>query len=94
MLNHGGLHLYLYKDSVPIPPLEMVDDTIGISNCGLDSVLMTAHLNAQTNIKKLQFGKDKCHKLHIGTNTNVCCDNFVDTWLMERKGEDISPSAR
>ena len=83
-------HLYHYKDSVPIPPLGMVDDTIGISNCGLDSVLMTAHLNAQTNIKKLQFGEDKCHKLHIGTNTNVCCDNFVDTWLMERKGEDIT----
>ena len=90
MLNHGGLHLYLYKDSVPIPPLGMVDDTIGISNCGLDSVLMTAHLNAQTNIRKLQFGEDKCHKLHIGANTNVCCDNFVDTWYFERKGEDIS----
>ena len=42
-------HLYLYKDSVPIPPLGMVDDTIGISYCGLDSVLTTAHLNAQTN---------------------------------------------
>ena len=51
---------------------------------------MTAHLNAQTNIRKLQFGEDKCHKLHIGANTNLCCDNFVDTWYFERKGEDIS----
>ena len=75
---------------MPIPPLGMVDDTIGISNCGLDSVLMTAHLNAQTNIRKLQFGEDKCHKLHIGANTNLCCDNFVHTWYLERKGEDIS----
>ena len=30
----------------------MVDDTIGISSCGLDSALSTAHLNSQTVILK------------------------------------------
>ena len=61
-------HLYLYRGLVPIPPLGMVDDQIGISNCGLDSALSTAHLNAQANIEKLQFGASKCHKLHVGKN--------------------------
>ena len=32
-------HPYLYKDSVPLPPLGMVDDQLCIANCGLDSVL-------------------------------------------------------
>ena len=35
-----------------IPPLTFVDDTIGVSLCGMDS---TAHLNSQTHIKKLLF---------------------------------------
>ena len=46
-------HLYLYKDSVPLPPLGMVDDQLCIANCGLDSVLANAHLNCLTNIKSL-----------------------------------------
>ena len=83
-------HLYHYKDSVPIPPLGMVDDTIGISYCGLDSVLTTAHLNSKTNIKKHQYGQDKCHKLHIGKNINICPDNSIDTWSMEKHSENIS----
>ena len=40
----------------------MVDDQICVANCRLDSALATAHLNAQTNIKKLQSGANKCHK--------------------------------
>ena len=47
-------HLYLYKDSVPLPPLGMLDDQLCIANYGLDSVLANAHLNCQTNIKSLQ----------------------------------------
>ena len=43
-------HLYEYKGTVAIPPLGMVDDQVGISNCGLDSALTTSHLNTQTLI--------------------------------------------
>ena len=49
-------HLYTYKDRLPIPPLGMVDDQINVAYCGLDSALTTSHLNAQTNLKRLQFG--------------------------------------
>ena len=83
-------HLFHYKDMVPIPPLTMVDDTIGISSCGLDSALSTAHLNSQTNIKKLQFGEGKCHKLHVGKNTNICTKASIDTWSVEKSSEEIS----
>ena len=31
-------HLYTYNTSVVIPALEMVDDTLDIQKCGLDSV--------------------------------------------------------
>ena len=64
-------HLYKYKESVKVPALGMVDDQIGVSKCGIDSLLSTAHLNAQTNVKRLQFGAKKCHKLHIGKS--YCC---------------------
>ena len=44
-------HLYSYKESVPIPVLGMVDDQIGVSKCGLDSVLSVAHLNSECTNK-------------------------------------------
>ena len=82
-------NLYRYKDSVAIPPLGMVDDQICVSNCGLDSALATAHLNSQTNIKKLQFGANKCHKLHIGRKCSSCPENSVDTWRLEKPHDDV-----
>ena len=45
-------HLYEYKGTVAIPPLGMVDDQVGISNCGLDSAFTTSHLNTNTYLMK------------------------------------------
>ena len=57
-------HLYKYKDIVDIPPHTMVDDSIiSSSRCGPNSALATAHHNSMKNLKKLQFGKDKCIKM-------------------------------
>ena len=83
-------HPYKYKDSVPIPPLGMVDDTIGISHCVLDTMITTAHLNSKTNTKKLQYGENKCHKHHLGKNTNICAEISVDTWSLEKESKEIS----
>ena len=83
-------HLYKYKDLVKIPPLTMVDDTLNISNCGIDSGLATAHLNAQTNIKKLQYGESKCKKLHIGKSHVVCPKNTIDAWKLEKRNEEAT----
>ena len=83
-------NLYNYKGQVPIPPLGMVDDQIVVSHCGLDSALATAHLNTQTNLKKLQFGADKCHKLHVGRKCRICPENMIDTWKLEKSSDVIS----
>ena len=50
---------------------------------------MTSHLNAQTNLKKLQFGAKKCHKMHIGKNNVLCNHSSIDTWTLEKPSETI-----
>ena len=75
--------LYQYKGKVGIPPLAMVDDLVLISNCGVGSVLMNGFINCKTNTKKLQFGVEKCHKMHIGGNKNVCPDLWIDGWELK-----------
>ena len=40
--------------------------------------------NAKTNVKKLQFGGDKCHKMHVGKKQHLCPDLFVDNWELKK----------
>ena len=79
--------LYNYKGNLGIPPLGMVDDVLAISRCGSDSVAMNAFLNQKTNIKKLQYGPDKCHQLHVGKEKSLCPDLFIDHWKLVKKDE-------
>ena len=61
----------------------MQDDTLGISTCGYRSQKMNTFMNTQTNLMGLQFGRDKCEKLHIGKkprNLDLCIDSKVDVW--------------
>ena len=75
-------NVYLYKGKVPIPPLTMQDDTLGVSECGFKSRKTNNFLNTRTNIMGLQFGRDKCVKMHIGKkqNENICTAFEVDVW--------------
>ena len=73
-------HLYYYRNEIGVPPLAMVDDVVCVANCGVDSVAVNAFINAKTRVKKLQFGIDKCHHLHIGKEKNLCPDLFIDNW--------------
>ena len=75
-------YLYPYKRMVGIPPLAMVDDLFLMAGCGLPSVLINAFINAKTNSKKLQFGADKCHKLHVGKHCDLCPNLYIDKWKM------------
>ena len=59
-------HLYVYKDSVEIPPLAMVDDIVTISECGHKTTAMNAFIDTKPSFKKLQFGVKKCNKLPQG----------------------------
>ena len=56
----------------------MVDDLLAVAPCNQKSVALNAYLNAQIELKKLNFhtkdakGKSKCHELHIGKNSDLC----------------------
>ena len=76
-------NVYLYKNKVIIPPLTIQDDTLGVSECGFKSRKMNNFLNTRTKIMGLQFGSQKCEKMHIGKkrfNTDICVDFEVDIW--------------
>ena len=77
-----GRYLYFYK-GVEVPPLAMVDDLACVSTCGLDTVEINAFINAKTSLKKLQFGPDKCHKMHVGKKTPYCPELGIDSWKMK-----------
>ena len=80
-------YLYYYRDIVGVPSLSMVDDEVNISECGLESVKLNAYMNAKSNTKIFQFGKEKCHKLHIGCNKGRCPDLYLDTWKIDSTEE-------
>ena len=87
-------YLYSYKGLVGIPPLAMVDDLACISTCGLETVQMNGYINAKTNIKKLQFGEKKCHRMHIGRDTQYCPELYIDKWKVETLELDSDNNAR
>ena len=64
--------LYKYKKTCYVPLLGMIDDTLGMSKCGMASVELNAFMNTTIEAKKLYFNKKKCHKLHIGARHEEC----------------------
>ena len=57
--------LYKYREAVEVPPLEMVDDVVWVSECGATTVPSNAHKNSFIERKKLQLSKEKCGRVHI-----------------------------
>ena len=81
-------HLYAYKGEVDVPPLAMVDDLLIVTECGYKTTMANAFVNTKTNLKKLQFGTEKCHKIHVGKKIEeICPDLFVDGWSMKEVTE-------
>ena len=60
----------------------MVDDLLTISECGYQTTLMNQYINCKTGSKRLQFGTDKCIKMHIGKSKCdiLCKDLHVGAW--------------
>ena len=65
-------YTYLYRGEVEIPPLSMVDDVLCVSECGFKTSMAHAYIALKTDSKKLQFGAQKCKKLHVGK----FCEDF------------------
>ena len=64
--------LYKYNQNCFVPILGMIDDTLGMSACGIDSVELNAFINTTIESKKLYFNTSKCHKIHIGPRKEEC----------------------
>ena len=84
--------VYMYKNKVEIPPLIMQDDTLSVSECGVKTIKINNLINTRTKSMGLQFGPDKCVKMHIGKNENygTCADCKVDNWketIIKHKSE-------
>ena len=60
--------LFYYKGVVPTPPLQMVDDILGIQSCSQKSVKLNNAINTFIELEKLNLSDKKCHKVHIDRN--------------------------
>ena len=76
-------NVHFYRNSVPVPPLALIDDIIAMAKCGTQSAKLNGFLNGQVNTKKLQLGVKKCHKIHVGKNQSVCPDLLIDNWKLK-----------
>ena len=78
-------NIFMYKDKVPIPPLIMQDDTLTVSACGMKTSKMNTMINTHASVMGLQFGSEKCVKIHVGKNHNpdICGEGKVDAWVDE-----------
>ena len=75
-------HGYLYKNSLPIGFLSLVDDIIGVTAPGIEAQMMNAFMNEKTAEKTLRFGSKKCKSMLVGKNTSstINSDLYVDKW--------------
>ena len=64
--------LYRYKNSVLVPPLAMIDNLVTFSICGIQAIVTNALVCSKIEMKKLEFGSDKCHAVHVGKSQNKC----------------------
>ena len=71
-----------------VPPFALVDDLVCIYVFGINSIKVNAFINAKPNLKKLQFGVSKCHKMHVGSKRTFCPELRVDSWEV-KQSEDV-----
>ena len=57
---------YLYKNSLPVGFLALVDDIIRVSEAGFKAQMLNAFMNVKTPEKTLQFGPKKCKSMLVG----------------------------
>ena len=83
-----NIEMFKYRKAVSIPPLGMIDDLGAIAECGPKSVILNAIINAKLNMKKLEFNKSKCVKLHICKNRRNSCPMSQNVKCVELEVQD------
>ena len=69
--DHPNL-IYYYKQSVPIPPLEMVDDVLAIQKCGSSSLKVNTAVNTFMESEKFCLSETKSNVIHVGSKLESC----------------------
>ena len=67
-----GTLLYKYKGCTLIPSLQMIDDILIVSKCGVQALELNAALNAFIEGKKLRMSQEKSHNLHVSKVRKRC----------------------
>ena len=91
--------MHKYKGLVPVPPLEMVDDVMCITNCSPQSVQANAVVNSFMECKKMILNRKKCHKLHIGidrkcANLKVHDETMTNSDKVKYLGDQIDVTGK
>ena len=74
----------MYKDSLLVSILGMVDDMIGITEAGFKAQQMNTFMNVKTAEKNLQFGPTKCKSMLVGKRPQLLnSDLHVDSWTVQ-----------
>ena len=74
--------LYKFKGCVKIPPLEMIDDILTVTDCGIKSVKMNALVQSKIECKRLELSDTKCFKMHVGQTDQYCPNLSVNNKQM------------
>ena len=78
-----GTPLLLYKNTVQIPPLGMIDDLLVMDECSSSGIISNSIVNTFVESKRLSFGTKKCHKMHVGPPSTICPPMKVHENIME-----------
>ena len=70
--------LYYYKGLVGTPPLQMIDDVMGIQKCSQKSMKLNKSINTFIDLEKLTLSKRKCQNVHIGNQKIACSALKID----------------
>ena len=80
--------LFYYKGKVPTPPLQMVDDVLGIQHCSKNSKKLNGAINTFVELEKLKLSEQKCHSIHIGKSTKHCPELKVHEKIMGESSQE------
>ena len=80
--------LYYYRGVVATPPLQMVDDVLGVQKCSEKSRRLNNTIGTFMELEKLTLSEKKCNVVHIGKNDFNCPELKVHDQQMNRSKQE------
>ena len=80
--------LFMYKGLVGTPPLQMVDDILGVQKCSSNSLYLNTAINTFVKLEKLILSSKKCNNIHVGVNNIQCPPLTIDGIEMKNSEQE------